>query len=125
MSFAFTPMPVVSVPVVGQPERFPVHRIYCVGRNYEEHAKEMGGPGREAPFFFLKPADTLVYAAPGTTASMPYPTLTSNLHHEIELVVAIGTGAAFHAGVAAALARMQALPTVLQPIVRIRKEELA
>jgi fumarylpyruvate hydrolase len=92
MNYTFAPPATISVPVVGQPEQFPVHRIYCVGRNYEEHAKEMGGPGREAPFFFLKPADTLVYAAPGTTASMPYPTLTANLHHEIELVVAIGTG---------------------------------
>jgi len=52
----------------------------------------MGGTGREAPFFFMKPADALLYAAPGTTAQMPYPTLTANLHHEIELVVAIGTG---------------------------------
>ncbi len=92
MNYTFAPPATISVPVVGQPEQFPVHRIYCVGRNYEEHAKEMGGPGREAPFFFLKPADTLVYAAPGTSASMPYPTLTANLHHEIELVVAIGTG---------------------------------
>lgn len=92
MNYTFAPPATVSVPVVGHTEHFPVHRIYCVGRNYEEHAKEMGGPGREAPFFFLKPADTLVYAAPGTTASMPYPTLTTNLHHEIELVVAIGIG---------------------------------
>ncbi|MDH4479141.1 MAG: fumarylacetoacetate hydrolase family protein [Rhodoferax sp.] len=92
MNYTFAPPATISVPVVGQPEQFPVHRIYCVGRNYEEHAKEMGGPGREAPFFFLKPADTLVYAAPGTSASMPYPTLTANLHHEIDLVVAIGTG---------------------------------
>ena len=92
MSFAFTPMPVVSVPVVGHPERFPVHRIYCVGRNYEEHAKEMGFTGREPPFFFLKPADSLVVVDAGQTGSMPYPSLTKNLHHEIELVVAIGVG---------------------------------
>jgi len=92
MIYSFTPPAVVGVPVLDSPALFPVHRIYCVGRNYEEHAKEMGGPGREAPFFFTKPADTLVYAAPGTTANMPYPTLTSNLHHEIELVVAIGVG---------------------------------
>jgi fumarylpyruvate hydrolase len=92
MNYTFAPSATVSVPVVGLSEQFPVHRIYCVGRNYEEHAKEMGGTGREAPFFFMKPADTLVYAAPGTAAAMPYPTLTSNLHHEIELVVAIGTG---------------------------------
>lgn len=90
MSFVFSPTPVVSVPVVGQPDRFPVHRIYCVGRNYEEHAKEMGFTGREAPFFFLKPADTLVVVDAGHTGQMPYPSLTGNLHHEIELVVAIG-----------------------------------
>ena len=92
MNYTFTPAAPVSVPVVDQNTEFPVHRIYCVGRNYEEHAKEMGGTGREAPFFFMKPADALLYAAPGTTAQMPYPTLTANLHHEIELVVAIGTG---------------------------------
>ena len=92
MSYVFTPPPVVSVPVVGRAERFPVHRIYCVGRNYEEHAKEMGFTGREPPFFFLKPADAIVVAEAGKTAVIPYPTLTSNLHHEIELVVAIGQG---------------------------------
>ncbi len=92
MSYVFPPAPVVSVPIVGRAEHFPVHRIYCVGRNYEEHAKEMGFTGREPPFFFLKPADTIVVAAPGQTAHIPYPTLTNNLHHEIELVVAIGKG---------------------------------
>ena len=92
MSYVFTPPPVVSVPVVGRAERFPVHRIYCVGRNYEEHAKEMGFTGREPPFFFLKPADAIVVAEAGKTAVIPYPGLTSNLHHEIELVVAIGRG---------------------------------
>ena len=91
-SYLFAPPAVVSVPVLGRPERFPVHRIYCVGRNYEEHAKEMGFTGREPPFFFLKPADALVVADAGQTAEMPYPTLTKNLHHEIELVVAIGKG---------------------------------
>ncbi len=92
MSFVFNPAPVVSVPVHGQPERFPVHRIYCVGRNYEEHAKEMGFTGREPPFFFLKPADNLVVVEAGQKGNMPYPSLTQNLHHEIELVVAIGKG---------------------------------
>lgn len=92
MSYVFTPPPVVSVPVVGRADRFPVHRIYCVGRNYEEHAREMGFTGREPPFFFLKPADTIVVAEAGQTAEMPYPSLTANLHHEIELVVAIGKG---------------------------------
>ena len=90
MRYVFTPADVASLPVVGSPERFPVHRIYCVGRNYEEHAKEMGFTGREPPFFFLKPADALLAVEAGTTGEMPYPTLTSNLHHEIELVVAIG-----------------------------------
>jgi fumarylpyruvate hydrolase len=92
MQYLFTPAAVVSVPVVGKTEQFPVHRIYCVGRNYEEHAKEMGFTGREPPFFFLKPADTLVFAPIGQTVDMPYPSLTKNLHHEIELVVAIGKG---------------------------------
>ena len=82
----------VSVPVVGKAERFPVRRIYCVGRNYVEHAKEMGFTGREPPFFFLKPADAIVVVNAGDTGSMPYPSLTKDLHHEIELVVAIGTG---------------------------------
>jgi fumarylpyruvate hydrolase len=92
MSYVFTPPAVPSVPVVGRSERFPIHRIYCVGRNYVEHAQEMGFTGREPPFFFLKPADTAVVVAAGETGSMDYPTLTSNLHHEIELVVAIGKG---------------------------------
>ena len=92
MRFVLTPPAQASVPVVGQTERFPVHRIYCVGRNYAEHAKEMGFTGREAPFFFLKPADTVLPAEDGQTVGMPYPSLTHNLHHEIELVVAIGQG---------------------------------
>ena len=92
MSYVFPPAPVTSVPVQGSGDRFPVHRIYCVGRNYEEHAKEMGFTGREPPFFFLKPADSLVVVDAGTTGQLPYPSLTSNLHHEIELVVAIGKG---------------------------------
>jgi len=92
MSFVFSPAPVASVPVLGQAERYPVRRIYCVGRNYEEHAKEMGFTGREPPFFFLKPADALVVVNEGETGAMPYPSLTQNFHHEIELVVAIGTG---------------------------------
>ena len=92
MSYVFTPPAVPSVPVVGKAERFPIHRIYCVGRNYEEHAKEMGFTGREPPFFFIKPADAAVVVNAGETGTMAYPSLTSNLHHEIELVVAIGTG---------------------------------
>lgn len=92
MSYVFPPAPAASVPVAGRPERFPVHRIYCVGRNYVEHAKEMGFTGREPPFFFLKPADAVVPVAQGETGTMAYPSLTKDLHHEIELVVAIGTG---------------------------------
>lgn len=83
---------VVSIPVIGQAGRFPVRRIYCVGRNYEDHAKEMGFSGREAPFFFMKPADAIVVVDEGRTGTIAYPTLTRNLHHEIELVAAIGTG---------------------------------
>lgn len=91
-TFAFAPPPVVSVAVRGSTERFPVHRVYCVGRNYEDHAKEMGFSGREAPFFFIKPADAVRVVEPGQTGTLPYPTLTQNLHHEIEMVVAIGVG---------------------------------
>ena len=81
--------PPVSVEVAGSSERFPVHRIYCVGRNYAAHAREMGmDPEREPPFFFSKPADAIV----PNGAAVPYPPRTSNLHHEIELVVAIGAG---------------------------------
>jgi fumarylpyruvate hydrolase len=80
------PQPVV--PVSGG-ELFPVRRIWCVGRNYAEHAREMGGdPSREAPFFFAKPADAVVTGG----ADMPYPPATKDLHFEMELVVAIGTG---------------------------------
>ena len=86
-----TPPKPVTVPVVGHSELFHVRRVYCVGRNYAEHAREMGfDPDREPPFFFCKPADAVWSAAPGTTGSMPYPSLTKNLHYEIELVVAIG-----------------------------------
>lgn len=83
-------LPVAAVPVAGSDQTFPVRRIYCVGRNYVEHAQEMGFSGREAPFFFAKPADAIVNVAPGETATIPYPPQTANLHHEIELVVAIG-----------------------------------
>ena len=92
MNFIFTPSPVMSVPVIGKAEQFPIHRIYCVGRNYEEHAKEMGFTGREPPFFFIKPNDSIIVVNQGETGTMPYPSLTKNLHHEIELVVAIGRG---------------------------------
>jgi fumarylpyruvate hydrolase len=86
--FAFPPPPRPAVPVEGSDLSFPVRRIYCVGRNYAAHRAEMGGDDRDAPFFFSKPADALVL--PGEDA--PYPSATSNLHHEIELVVALGEG---------------------------------
>lgn len=92
MQFTFPPQPVAAVPVAGRNEMFPVHRIYCVGRNYVEHAKEMGHTGREAPFFFLKPADAVLPVPQGRVGEMPYPSMTEDLHHEIELVVAIGKG---------------------------------
>ena len=92
MQFALSPQNIAAVPVAGSDAFFPVHRIYCVGRNYVEHAKEMGGTGREAPFFFMKPADAVLPVSHGAIGEMPYPGMTSDLHHEIELVVAIGKG---------------------------------
>ncbi|MFO1273524.1 MAG: fumarylacetoacetate hydrolase family protein [Rubrivivax sp.] len=91
MSFVIEPAAPAAVPVAGG-GMFPVHRIYCVGRNYVEHAQEMGHTGREPPFFFMKPADAVVPVAEGTTGRVEYPTLTASYHHEIELVVAIGQG---------------------------------
>jgi fumarylpyruvate hydrolase len=91
MSLVFAAPAAVTLPVAGGGQ-MPVHRIYCVGRNYAEHAQEMGFTGREPPFFFMKPADALVPVAEGETGAIDYPSLTKNLHHEIELVVAIGTG---------------------------------
>ena len=93
MSHVFTSPAAASVPVAGAVgETFPVHRIYCVGRNYVEHAVEMGFTGREPPFFFLKPSDAVLPVAEGEVGTMPYPSLTKDLHHEVELVVAIGIG---------------------------------
>jgi fumarylpyruvate hydrolase len=91
MTYLFEPK-TPSVTVKGTDALFPVHRIYCVGRNYVEHAKEMGWTGREPPFFFMKPADAVLAVPDGTTGDMPYPSMTKNLHHEVELVVAIGKG---------------------------------
>ncbi|MDQ8033651.1 5-carboxymethyl-2-hydroxymuconate isomerase [Bordetella genomosp. 1] len=92
MEYVIQPAPVAAVPVAGSNARFPVRRVYCVGRNYAEHAKEMGFTGREDPFFFSKPADALLTIADGETGSMPYPSKTSNLHYEMELVVVLGKG---------------------------------
>jgi fumarylpyruvate hydrolase len=89
--FVIDPPAQPSVAVAGSTARFPIRRVFCVGRNYAAHAREMGkDPDREPPFFFTKPADAVV-PAEGT---VPYPPLTENLHHEIELVVAIGKGGA-------------------------------
>ena len=95
MSFVFDPAAPVAVPVAGSQDRFPVRRVYCVGRNYAAHAREMGfDPDREPPFFFCKPADAVVPVAEGSTLTLPYPSETANLHYEIELVAAIGKGGA-------------------------------
>ena len=86
--FVIPAPPVVALPVVGEAGLFPVRRVYCVGRNYAEHAREMGhDPDREEPFFFTKPADALA-----TDGRFPYPPATKDVHHEIELVVALGKG---------------------------------
>jgi len=94
MTFAFAPAAPTAIPVAGSIDaQFPVRRIYCVGRNYEAHAREMGhDPDREPPFFFCKPADAIVYVAAGTTGTFPYPSQTQDVHYEIELVAAIGVG---------------------------------
>lgn len=91
MNTIIPPWALPSVPVVGSEAQFPVRRVYCVGRNYAEHAREMGhDPTREPPFFFLKPADAIVTDG----ADFPYPPLSNDVHHEMELVVAIGKGGA-------------------------------
>ncbi|CAD6560635.1 Fumarylpyruvate hydrolase [Paraburkholderia kirstenboschensis] len=93
MSLAFAPMSVVTLPVQGTDLQFPVRRVYCVGRNYAAHAREMGfDPDREPPFFFCKPNDpeSIVPVAASQTMTLPYPAGTENFHYEIELVVAIG-----------------------------------
>lgn len=91
MQYVFPPQ-VQVIPVVGSDQLFPARRIYCVGRNYVEHAIEMGHTGREAPFFFMKPTDALLVVADGQVGEMPYPSMTNDLHHEMEMVVAIGKG---------------------------------
>ena len=89
MSYAIPPTAVPSLDIAGTDERFPIHRIYCVGRNYAEHAREMGhDPDQEPPFFFQKPADTIVPEG----GVFPYPALSKNVHYEMELVVALGRG---------------------------------
>ena len=89
MSHLFEPSAAVSLPIAGRGERFPVHRIYCIGRNYLDHAREMGMTvNRAQPVFFLKPADALV----SDGADVPYPPATADLHHEVEMVVALAKG---------------------------------
>jgi fumarylpyruvate hydrolase len=89
MSHVIAAPKTVTLPVEGETATFPVRRIYCVGRNYADHAREMGhDPDREPPFFFQKPTDAIVLSG----ATIPFPVATKDLHHEIELVVAIGTG---------------------------------
>jgi len=90
MCYVLPPPPVQSLLIADSEARFPVRRIFCVGRNYEEHAREMGADTREPPFFFTKPADALVTGNAGIT----YPVATQDLHHEAELVVALGGGGA-------------------------------
>jgi len=91
MTFVIPPMPAVTIPVAGGNGQFPVRRIYCVGRNYAAHVREMGmDPSREPPFFFCKPTDAIVVAPPGGGVRIAYPPATEQLHFEIELVAAIG-----------------------------------
>lgn len=85
--FAFMPPTNPTVPIVGTTTVFPVRRILCVGRNYAAHRREMGGDDRDPPFFFAKPPDAVI-----TGGHVPYPSRTSDLHHEVELVIALGAG---------------------------------
>ena len=87
MSYAFTPPPQPTLPIKGSDQLFPIHRVYCVGRNYAEHTREMGGDTKDPPFFFQKNADNVV-----TDGKFPYPPATQNVHFEIELVVALKSG---------------------------------
>jgi fumarylpyruvate hydrolase len=94
MQYAVPVAPVYSLEIAGSSERFPVNRIFCVGRNYAAHAREMGrDPDREKPFFFMKPASATVPAG-AAEVTIPYPPKTANFHHEIELVAVIGKGGA-------------------------------
>ena len=89
--FVFAPAPQAVVPVSGEKNVFfPVNRVYCVGRNYADHDKEMGGTGKTTPCFFSKPADAVFPIDSGKTAQVPFPQRTENLQHEVELVVAVG-----------------------------------
>ena len=87
MTYAFTPVPQPTLPIKGTDKLFPIHRIYCVGRNYAEHTKEMGGDTKDPPFFFQKNPDNVV-----TDGKFPYPSATKDVHFEIEMVVALKSG---------------------------------
>ena len=88
MDFLFTPPAPVSLPIQGSGARFPVHRVYCIGRNYGDHVREMGGDvKRSSPVFFMKPSDAL-----WLDPEVPYPSVTGDLHHEVEMVVALARG---------------------------------
>src|SRR3954470_1190278 len=87
------PVPATTIPIVGETDVFQVRRIYCIGRNYAAHAIERGSdPTREPPFFFQKPTDAIQNVAVGSVADHPYPSLTKNYHHEVELVAALKSG---------------------------------
>ncbi|MEO8809265.1 MAG: fumarylacetoacetate hydrolase family protein [Rhodanobacter sp.] len=89
MTYIFAAPSPPSLPIVGSDQRFPIRRVFCIGRNYAEHAREMGASvDQAAPMFFCKPADAVV----GDGASVPYPSVTGDLHHEVEMVVALGSG---------------------------------
>jgi fumarylpyruvate hydrolase len=93
MAYVISPPPVPALPVAGTSDLFPVRRVYCVGRNYAAHAREMGGdPTREPPFFFMKPADALQPVPDGEAAEHPYPPRTRNYHFEVEMVAALARG---------------------------------
>jgi fumarylpyruvate hydrolase len=95
MQYAIPAWDLPAVPVAGGQQQFPVRHVFCVGRNYAEHAKEMGGDAaKEPPFFFTKAADAVVPVVPPAVGRIAYPMATHNLHHELELVVAIGRGGA-------------------------------
>jgi fumarylpyruvate hydrolase len=87
MSYAFTPVAQPALPIKGSGQLFPVHRIYCVGRNYAEHTREMGGDTKDPPFFFQKNPDNIIF-----DGTFPYPPETQSVHHELELVVALKSG---------------------------------
>jgi len=98
IEYVFVPPPIPSVEIAGSDQRFPVHRIYCVGRNYADHVREMGSDVKEPPVFFTKPADAIVASG----VAVPYPPRTENFHYEVELVIAVG-GAGRNIPAAAAL----------------------